>query len=154
MNKRFNIRVYGILFNDNNEILVSDEFRWNKFFTKFPGGGLEWGEGLQDCLKREFKEELNLEITVHELFYITDFFVQSAWLETDQIISVYFKIHYAQENNLQFEPYTNPFYNEQERYRWVKWSDITEDLFTFPIDKLVGGKLHEDWLKYKQQHHS
>ena len=49
--KRFNIRVYGILINDRNELLVSDELIKGLQFTKFPGGGLEWGEGTMDCLK-------------------------------------------------------------------------------------------------------
>ncbi len=61
---KFNIRVYGLLFNDQGDILVSDEERFGNRFTKFPGGGLEFGEGLSDCLKREFIEELNQNIEV------------------------------------------------------------------------------------------
>ena len=55
--KKFNIRVYGILINQNKEILVLDETRNGYSFTKFPGGGLEWGEGFKECLEREFEEE-------------------------------------------------------------------------------------------------
>ena len=44
--KRFNIRVYGILINDRNELLVSDELIKGLQFTKFPGGGLEWVKAL------------------------------------------------------------------------------------------------------------
>ena len=60
--KRFNVRVYGILINDRNELLVSDELIKGIRFTKFPGGGLEWGEGIEACLKREFIEDLNQPI--------------------------------------------------------------------------------------------
>ena len=56
----FNVRVYGILKDSNNHVLVSDELIRGEYFTKFPGGGLEFGEGTRDCLKREFKEETNL----------------------------------------------------------------------------------------------
>ena len=73
----FNIRVYGLLINDKNQILISDERRNDFSFTKFPGGGLEFGEGTIDCLKREFIEEMNLEIEVLSHFYTTDFFVSS-----------------------------------------------------------------------------
>ena len=50
----FNIRVYGVLVNENRQVLVSDELIRGKYYTKFPGGGLEYGEGTRDCLRREF----------------------------------------------------------------------------------------------------
>ena len=43
----FNIRVYGILINDKKQVLVSDEFIRGGYYTKFPGGGLELGEGRE-----------------------------------------------------------------------------------------------------------
>ena len=58
----FNIRVYGILINEKNQVLVADEYIRGGYYTKFPGGGLEFGEGTRDCLKREFKEEMNLKV--------------------------------------------------------------------------------------------
>ena len=105
--KRFNIRVYGIVINDRNELLVSDEMIRGLQFTKFPGGGLEWGEGIRECLEREFKEELNQPIQVGDHFYTTDYFQQSAFLETDQLISIYFKV--ALQLPIQFEVKTKPF---------------------------------------------
>jgi ADP-ribose pyrophosphatase YjhB (NUDIX family) len=77
MENKFNIRVYGLLINHNQEILLSDEELNGKRFTKFPGGGLEFGEGLLEGLKREFMEECNMEIEINSHFYTTDFFVQS-----------------------------------------------------------------------------
>jgi hypothetical protein len=38
--KQFNIRVYGLLINDEQQNLLSDEYRSGFAFTKFPGGGL------------------------------------------------------------------------------------------------------------------
>src|SRR5690554_5389188 len=88
----FNIRVYGILKNNNDEVLLSDEKRFGRKFTKFPGGGLKQGEGIKDCLIREFQEELSLDIDVNELIYLTDFYQKSAFHENDQIISVYYSV--------------------------------------------------------------
>lgn len=136
--KRFNIRVYGILFNDRGEVLIADERRNGISFTKFPGGGLEWGEGLKECLKREFLEELGIDITINELFYCTDFFVESVWNKNDQLISIYFNIDYAHKNELIFPEYTLPFTVDIEKFRWVKKSELTDEMFTYPIDKYVG----------------
>ena len=77
--KKFNIRCYAIIINDDNEILLSDEFLGEHYFTKFIGGGLEFGEGTKDCIVREIKEEIDLEASVDELFYVNDFFQESAF---------------------------------------------------------------------------
>src|SRR5215217_6395306 len=86
----FNIRVYGILINDKRQVLVSDEFIRGSYYTKFPGGGLELGEGTRDCLQREFKEEMNLAVQVGEHIYTTDHYQKSAFNPDHQIISIYY----------------------------------------------------------------
>ncbi|MBT8196084.1 MAG: NUDIX domain-containing protein [Bacteroidia bacterium] len=88
----FIIRVYGIYINANKQLLLSDETYNGISFTKFPGGGLEKGEGALDCLKREFLEEMDLEIMIKEHFYTTDFYQPSAFDESRQVISIYYVI--------------------------------------------------------------
>lgn len=140
--KRFNIRVYGLLINDRDEVLISDECEYGQFFTKFPGGGLEWGEGLRDGLKREFMEELGLEVEVQDLFYCTDFFVESAWRKNDQLISIYYKVECSGKNALNFAKYASPFFEAGEKFRWISITDLTPEVFTFPIDKVVAKHLN------------
>lgn len=135
--KRFNIRVYGIWVNERDEVLLSDEQYSNRSFTKFPGGGLEFGEGLTDCLKREFLEELNMEIEVGELFYLTDFFQQSAFSENDQIVSVYYRI----SGNLTLADYLISQPIGTQRIHWKKRTELSRTDVTFPIDQLVCEKL-------------
>ncbi|MFT3903675.1 MAG: NUDIX hydrolase [Niabella sp.] len=90
----FNIRVYGILLNEKKQVLVSDEkiYKDNLNVTKFPGGGLELGEGPIDCIIRECKEEMNADVEVLEHLYTTDFFQPSAFNDEHQIISIYYRI--------------------------------------------------------------
>src|SRR3981189_2606911 len=93
----FTIRVYGILLNKNKQVLVSDEHIRGKQYTKFPGGGLEFGEGTRDCLKREFMEEMNLDVRVTDHLYTTDFFQMSSFNPYHQIISIYYRVEALEE---------------------------------------------------------
>lgn len=141
MQKQFNIRVYGLLTNNQGDVLLSDENRFGRSFTKFPGGGLEWGEGFKDCLVREFQEELSLEIEVGDLFYCTDFFQQSAFNENDQLISVYYWVKAVNRNFGSDLPVT--LTDAEEQPRWKPLESIGPKDLTFPVDKIVAQKLSE-----------
>jgi 8-oxo-dGTP diphosphatase len=135
----FNVRVYGLLINDANEILISDEQEYGMRFTKFPGGGLEAGEGLIDGLKREFMEECDAEIEVISHFYTTDFYVKSAFNDS-QVISVYYIVKNISPLNLAFKTLAFDFDGEGEvlqAFRWVKLIDLSNEDFPFPTDKHV-----------------
>lgn len=139
---RFNVRVYGIIRNNQDEILISDECRHGNSFTKFPGGGLEFGEGLTDCLIRELNEELNIEAALGELFYVNDFYQPSAFRKTDQLISFYFNVEeYIGE--IKVTNHSIPVTEEAEKFRWVRIEDLNEEMMTFPIDKVVTKKLRD-----------
>ena len=148
---RFTIRVYGILIDENKRILVSDEFIRGDYFTKFPGGGLEIGEGTRDCLKREFKEETGLDVVVGDHIYTTDYFQPSAFNPNDQIISIYYFVDAEEISNLavktkvfDFELHQIADTNGQsEVLRWIEWKDLTEDVVSLPIDKIVVSMLKE-----------
>ena len=141
----FNVRVYGILIDSHNRLLVSDEFIRGSYFTKLPGGGLEYGEGTRDCLKREFMEETGLTVEVGDHIYTTDFFQLSAFNNKDQIISIYYFVKAIEPIILNTK--TTPFdfspdqisdpNGESEVFRWIDWKDVQEDIMSLPIDKIV-----------------
>ena len=143
----FNLRVYGILINEKNQLLVSDEYIRGAYYTKFPGGGLEFGEGTRDCLKREFKEEMDLEVEIGDHIYTTDFFQLSAFNPQHQIISIYYfakaiePIRYAIRTSLfDFDSDQLDIYNrtgEIETFRFIDWHKVDTDAVTLPIDKIV-----------------
>ena len=137
MEKRFNVRVYGIWLHHGN-ILINEELIRGQKIIKFPGGGLDWGEGTIDCLKREWKEELGLDIEVKDHFYTTDFFQASAF-DNSQVISIYYWVSapfpVAITNNI-----------ENERSFWMNIHELSEHTFTLPIDKKVGAMLKNHFL--------
>ncbi len=143
----FNVRVYGILINERKEVLVADEYIKGMFITKFCGGGLEFGEGTKECLKREFKEEMNIEVTVGNHFYTTDFFQESAFKRGQQVISIYYRVIPLIPLQLPVSPV--PLEKEitelqggqsptpPESFRFVSWQDFSAGSLTLPIDKYV-----------------
>lgn len=144
---KYTIRVYGLWINQNNEILLSDERIGDLQFTKFPGGGMEKGEGPKDCLKREWQEELNAEIEILDHFYTTDFYQEAAFHKDTQVISIYYKIKplvpariitTSQKNNFTYEG------EREESFRFVSIQEISEKDLKFPIDKYVIGLLQKE----------
>jgi 8-oxo-dGTP pyrophosphatase MutT (NUDIX family) len=147
----FNIRVYGILSGKNKEVLVSDEFIRGGQYTKFPGGGLEFGEGTRDCLIREFQEEMGLAVKVTDHLYTTDFFQMSAFNPEHQIISIYYKVVALEEIRVplrtrlfDFDEAQMDVYHksgETETFRFIPWEFFSAESVSLPIDKVVAGLL-------------
>lgn len=149
----FNVRVYGILLGEANQLLVADEYIRGGYYTKFPGGGLEFGEGTRDCLKREFMEEMSLDVSVGEHLYTTDFFQMSAFSPDYQIISIYYFVKALEDIKAPIR--TKPFdfdadqmkvyesTQETETFRFINWEDLSEQDVTLPIDKVVVKMLKE-----------
>jgi ADP-ribose pyrophosphatase YjhB (NUDIX family) len=134
---RFNIRVYGLILNSKGEVLLSNEKRHGYSFTKFPGGGLEWGEGLKEGLKREIMEEIGKEAEIGDLIYVNDFFQRSAFRDSDQIISFYFKVFGIEESSIDLRTLEERGLEEGEAFEWVKPDDQLVEKLTFPIDRVV-----------------
>jgi 8-oxo-dGTP diphosphatase len=152
---QFTIRVYGILINQQ-QVLVSDEYIRGNYFTKFPGGGLEIGEGTKDCLVREFMEETSLAITVGEHLYTTDFFVPSAFNPNHQILSIYYYVHAQNISNLKTSTipfdFTTAVSNnpniQAESFRWINIQELQESDMHLPIDKVVVSLIKKNWSSY------
>lgn len=137
----FNIRVYGLVINGKNEILLTDEYRLGMYMTKFPGGGLEKGEGTIDCLKREFTEEMNQAIANIRHYYTTDFYQPGWFYENMQLISIYYKVdlqmpHQFKATSIPFDFKVAQDANPQS-FRWEAVDSFSIESLTFPIDRKV-----------------
>ncbi|PST83325.1 NUDIX hydrolase [Pedobacter yulinensis] len=143
----FNVRVYGLLVNDRQEVLVSDEEEFGFRFSKFPGGGLELGEGLIDGLKREFMEECNAEIDVLRHFYTTDFYEKSSFNDS-QVISVYYLVKERAPLRLHFKEQVFDFDADgdiRQAFRWVGIAQLDPADITFKTDKTAVTLLKEHY---------
>jgi 8-oxo-dGTP diphosphatase len=151
----FSIRVYGILINGSNQVLVSDEYIRGNYFTKFPGGGLEIGEGTRDCLAREFMEEMGLKVEVGAHIYTTDIYQRSAFNAAHQIVSIYYYAKALEtikaplrQNPFAFDDEQMKVYEEKkqvETFRFVNWQDFSEASVTLPLDKIAASIVKENF---------
>ncbi len=134
------VRVYGLLLNEGH-VLVSDEVIKGKRITKFPGGGLEYGEGPKDCLIREVREEIGVEAMDLEHFYTTDHFQQSHFhVERMQVMSIYYRFQVADIGRI--ATVTEPFRSgsgmgDGELFRWLDLVHSKEEDLSLPIDRIV-----------------
>jgi 8-oxo-dGTP pyrophosphatase MutT (NUDIX family) len=112
-------------------------------FTKFPGGGMEFGEGTRECLAREFLEETGIEVEVKEHLFTTDFFQASAFKSGDQLMAIYYRVEPKDPNfELALEEKQIEINGKIETLRFF-WSPIVNfelEQLTFPIDKIVARK--------------
>lgn len=112
----------------NDRILISKRYEkeLNIYKWEFPGGKLEENEGLKDCLKREIKEELNLDINVGEIFEV----VYHRYSDKDVLILSYL----CQSDTDRAEAI------ECEEYRWIRIDELK--LYDFlDADKSIVDKM-------------
>lgn len=143
----FNIRVYGIIINDKKEVLISDEYFMDMKMTKFPGGGLRFGEGTLDCIKREAMEEFGQEVEIIRHYYTTDFFQKSLFFTNHQLISIYYLVRFTGKPvfPISTKPFDFEMINGNQSFRWYPLALICQNTVTFPVDKKVAERLKADF---------
>lgn len=68
---RQKVRVTGILIEQSSILLLKQDVTQTRHWS-LPGGTLELGETIEQCLVRELKEETGLDISVVDLLYVCD----------------------------------------------------------------------------------
>jgi 8-oxo-dGTP diphosphatase len=137
--KKFNVRVYGFLIK-NQEVLIAEEIHDGEKIVKFPGGGLKFGEGTFDGLKREFREELDIDIQINDLIYVNNFFQNSYFYPTHQLICIYYTVALVNEAKLQSA-------EGHIQFVWKNIKDIQPGYLSFPIDQAALEELQKQIQK-------
>ena len=141
----FNIRVYLLLLNEGEDsLLLSDEIVKGEFYTKFPGGGLEYGEGIFDCLHREAREEFGQDVEVLRQFHTSESFERSTFARQEQLVCVYYECRLPRDRNgrrlpgfrIAERPYDFVDYREREEsFRWRRLDRIEPQELSLPLDR-------------------
>jgi 8-oxo-dGTP diphosphatase len=148
---RFNIRVYILLLDEHDSsVLLSDEIVDGEYITKFPGGGLEMGEGILDCLYREAGEELGQEVEVLRQFHTSETFQASRYRPGDQIICVYYTCRLPRNSEGRRLPVFRvtdrkfdfgEVRDRAESFRWQALASLQVDDLSLPLDRQIVSRL-------------
>lgn len=132
---KFNVRVYGIWIK-SDKILLSHENIDGYAMTKFPGGGLEFGEGALDCLKREFMEELGVKISQSKLVHVSEKYIPSAFKKNEQVIAVHYLVD-SDDSILNYENIQDTAVGKSNllSFKWHKLDSSLIDNLSFEMDK-------------------
>ena len=88
---KLRVRVGGILSkNDKILLLKHKNLGSSGYLWLPPGGGVEYGESLEEALKKEFREETHLEVEVEEYLFINEFIK-----EPYHAIELFFSVRYV-----------------------------------------------------------
>lgn len=132
---KINIRVYGAIMKERKVLSLFEEYAGVQLL-KLPGGGLEFGEGIIDCLRRELEEELNVKLKNIRHLYTQEDFVVSRFRENEQLLTIYYTAEMEDENDMLIMDRCI------EKTEWIS-VDINENPFQLPVDRIAFEKLKE-----------
>lgn len=134
---KLNVRIYAACVKDQKVFSLFEKYA-GELLLKLPGGGLEYGEGTIECLRREFDEELNLKIKNIQHFYTQEDFVASRFRANEQLLTIYYTADIEAEEAILLK---------DSNILKAEWVALDQDCpFTLPVDKIVFGKLKEKYL--------
>ena len=133
MEKGFNVRVYGWL-ECEGKVLVSRETFEAGELVKFPGGGVELGEGPSQALRREFLEEVQLNVDVVGPAYTSPNFHRS-YFHHRQLLALYFSVQTKEK--LKPSACTQKFagFLKQRQLFWCKVDQFDIETLTHEVDR-------------------
>lgn len=135
---KINVRVYATIVKDNKVLVLHEEYVGEQLM-KFPGGGLEFGESVLECVQRELDEELNIKVKNIEHLYTQEDFLVSKFRNSEQLLTIYYLAEMIDENELLILDRCI------DKIEWVSL-ETKENPFPLPIDKIVFDVLKKKFL--------
>jgi 8-oxo-dGTP diphosphatase len=132
---KIRVRVCGVC-ELNGQYLLANHAGINRYgnFWCVPGGGLNFGESIENCLKREFLEETGLTIEVGDFLNVYEFIKAPL-----HAIELFYKVKITNgELKLGSDPETN-----NEVLNEVKWMNIND------MRKLSDTEIHQFFMRIK-----
>lgn len=139
--KKFVVRCRAIIVKDGKLLIV--RHAENPDFAALPGGHLEWGEDVKECLRRELIEELGVEPQIGRLLYVNTFLDDG----NVQPMEFFFEVTNAEE----YEDVSGLPRTHAHELASIEWIDPSTDAHLRPVElvqDLKEGKLISDEVRY------
>lgn len=110
-----------ILIDESNRVLMAcrtDNNQWS-----IPGGSLEVGESLQECIVRETKEETGIEVDINELHFNSVNALNETVYKNGRQLNIVSVTYWADKfNSDEFKIEDREF----STYKWISLADVEE----------------------------
>jgi 8-oxo-dGTP diphosphatase len=139
--KKIVIRVRGIIIDEGKLLTVKHPH--SKNFLALPGGHLEWGEDVKECLQREIVEELGINPKIGKLLYLYNFINE----DNIQSLEFFFEIINSQDY-LNIENIERTHAYEIAEVCWIKPNDTTPLFPRIVWEDFKKGNIISDKIRY------
>ncbi|MCW1296687.1 MAG: NUDIX hydrolase [Candidatus Parvarchaeota archaeon] len=109
--KKRGVSIYGALIKENKVLIIHRSRNTRVDVWEFPGGKLEFGESIEEAVKREVMEETGLKVKIKNLLATGIYYVRGE----QHIVIVYV-----------CEPVSNEIKLEEENFSAYKWATYEE----------------------------
>lgn len=139
------ITVGALVFNDAGEVLMIRTHKWSNLWG-IPGGKIKWGEPSEAALRREIKEETNLDLADVEFVLVQDCIHSKEF---------YRDAHFVLLNYTARAPgrQTVILNEEAHEFRWLAVEAARELPINAPTRKLLEAVIQRNSVHVENQHH-
>ncbi len=123
------VTVGGLIFCATGEVLMVRTHKWSNLWG-IPGGKIKWGEPSADALRREIKEETNLEVVDIEFVLVQDCIHSKEFYRDAHFVLLNYRCRWAGEPDVKLN-------DEAGEFRWVKLEQALEMPINEPTRKLL-----------------
>lgn len=130
MDKRMPISTVGAaIFNSKGEVLLVRTHKWSDMWG-IPGGKIKWGETAEAALRRELKEETNLEVTDIRFVLVQDCIHSQEFYRDAHFVLLNYTCLAADGQEVRLN-------EEAEEYRWLPLVEAKKELVNRPTKFLL-----------------